>query len=123
MGRVAAWPEGRQEMMLVPGRAAYVFDMDCPNCGGEVEHVTGSQPAPLLNIKSAAIVQCVGQCRRRWTVTVTLAAVSGVINDLSKCGTEAGWFSHRTANEQPCPSCVEARDAAKRGRRAAGMVA
>lgn len=46
----------------------YRFDVDCAECGGELQHVNGAAPT---GSHAVAVAECKG-CRRQWLVQVFL---------------------------------------------------
>lgn len=48
----------------------YVFDLSCPQCGSEVDHVTSSAPC---GGDARAVCKC-SRCSREWLVAVYLRA-------------------------------------------------
>jgi len=47
------------------------FTVDCPRCGGELEHRTGSEPSHRANLESKAVASC-AVCRDTFILTLTL---------------------------------------------------
>jgi len=55
------------------------MDVECPQCGGEVNEVTSSRPQRTL---SSAIVKCV-ECCTSWHITATLRRFTNAALDLA----------------------------------------
>ncbi len=53
--------------------AGYRFALTCPQCGGEVDHVTSGV---VYELRDTRAVSFCAHCRRRWIVAVTLTAAS-----------------------------------------------
>lgn len=88
----------------------YEFELSCPNCGAEVEHVAG---ATSTGHDTTAICQCTGRgCRKRWQVVVAVAYVG--TEDRDTCGTLYGYQVHLRAGEEACPACKAANCTATR---------
>lgn len=53
--------------------AGYFFTVTCPQCGGEVDHVTSGVVYELRGTRAVSFCR---NCRRRWIVAATFTAAS-----------------------------------------------
>ena len=83
---------------------AYMFEIGCPLCGGEVEHKAHGVPA-VSEVR--AIARCL-KCGAEMIVVINLVVRE---NDGpgAVCGTCAGYSRHRRHDEVPCEACLRAR--------------
>jgi hypothetical protein len=119
----------------------YRLEVTCPQCGGDVHHITGSRPAPTLNALSKAVVACT-DCRivlhleARLTAPPVAAGRDRMADQLAAeyaakdlvavtskrcapgerpaCGTERGYKWHRDHGEDTCTECKAANAARRR---------
>lgn len=94
----------------------YAFDVSCPRCGGDPEHVTGSRQDPKVTLTARAICRC-STCRAEWLLTLDVAPVTPATGGRERppCGTEGGYKAHTRRGEPSCRACRDAHRIYQRG--------
>jgi hypothetical protein len=92
----------------------YQFDVTCPRCGADPDHLTTSAVSPVLTLTTKAICEC-RQCRCEWVLELTLAPADRATFMVVKnqgirpaCGTEGGYKAHTRRSEAACQPCRDA---------------
>jgi hypothetical protein len=100
-------------------RLSYRFELDCPRCGGPLQHVTGGTSN---GASTRAVTRCT-DCRSGWLVTASIEQVAEAVGSnphraSAQCATDSGYYAHRDRHEPPCQPCRDAHAAAERARNA-----
>lgn len=77
---------------------AYTFELGCPVCGSDLEHVNAGLPDMAI---ACAVALC-PKCRKEVTITVQAVMRS---RPITEHGTSRGYQAHIAGGTDPCEDC------------------